>query len=51
MLGPHDLGLIEAERTTINAPPFKLVGLDGSPSRVVVLEGSDLPSDFEVIRG
>ena len=27
MLGPHNLGLIEAERTTINAPPFKLVGL------------------------
>ena len=51
MLVPHNLGLIEAERTTIIALPLKLVGLHGSPSRVVVLEGAGLPRDFEVIRG
>lgn len=47
----HNLGLIEGERTTIIALPLKLVGLDGSPSRVVALEGADLPRDFDVQHG
>lgn len=47
----HNLGLIEGERTTIIALPLKLVGLDGSPARVVALEGADLPREFEVAHG
>lgn len=42
------LGKISAPRAAIIAMPLKLVGLDGSPSRVIALEGVDLPVDFEV---
>ncbi|MFU0507914.1 cyclase family protein [Pseudaminobacter sp. NGMCC 1.201702] len=42
------LGKIAAPRTAIVAMPLKLVGLDGSPARVVALEGVDLPREFEV---
>ena len=42
------LGSIEGERTTIVALPLKLEGLDGSPTRVVAIEGADLPREFEV---
>ena len=44
----HNLGAIERPRCAIIALPLKLVGLDGSPSRVVALEGADLPCDFDV---
>ena len=47
----QNLGLIEGERTTIIALPLKLVGLDGSPSRIVALEGADLPREFDVVHG
>lgn len=42
------LGKISAPRAAIIAMPLKLVGLDGSPSRVIALEGVDLPVDFQV---
>lgn len=44
----HNLGKITTPRTAIIALPLKLEGLDGSPSRVVALEGSDLPREFVV---
>jgi len=44
----HNLGAIEGERTAIMAMPLKLAGLDGSPARVVAIEGVDLPREFEV---
>lgn len=44
----HNLGAIEGERTAIIALSLKLVGLDGSPARIVALEGADLPRDFQV---
>lgn len=44
----HNLGKISGPRTAIMALPLKLEGLDGSPSRVVALEGEDLPREFEV---
>ena len=47
----HNLAAIKGERTAIIALPLKLVGLDGSPARVVALEGADLPRDFEVEHG
>lgn len=42
------LSRISAPRVTIMALPLRLVGLDGSPSRVVALEGADLPAEFDV---
>lgn len=42
------LGLISRPRVTIIALPLKLVGLDGSPSRVVAIEGADLPAEFTI---
>lgn len=47
----RDLAAIKGERTAIIAMPLKLVGLDGSPSRVIALEGADLPREFEVVCG
>ena len=44
----RNLGKISAPRLTIVAFPLHLVGLDGAPSRVVALEGVDLPSEFTV---
>jgi kynurenine formamidase len=46
----HNLPKIEAERCTIIALPLKLVGLDGSPARILAIEGHDMPGDFEVTR-
>lgn len=42
------LGRISAPRVTLIALPLRLVGMDGSPSRVVALEGADLPAEFVV---
>jgi arylformamidase len=42
----HGLAKIRAPRLGIIAFPLKLVGCDGSPARVVAIEGADLPSDF-----
>ncbi len=42
------LGAITAPRTVIIALPLKLTGLDGSPCRVVALEGVDMPREFTV---
>ena len=47
----HNLGAIEGERTAVIAMPLKLAGLDGSPSRVVALEGIDLPREFQLETG
>lgn len=47
----RNLGAIEGDRAAIIAMPLKLVGLDGSPTRVVALEGADLPREFEVDYG
>ncbi|MEM7178857.1 MAG: cyclase family protein [Pseudomonadota bacterium] len=47
----RNLGLIESDRVVIVAMPLKLVGLDGSPSRVIALEGVDLPREFDVQYG
>lgn len=44
----QNLGKISQPRVTILALPLKLVGLDGSPTRVVALEGVDLPAEFTV---
>lgn len=44
----HGLGKIRAPRLAIIAFPLKLVGCDGSPARVVALEGLDLPAEFSV---
>jgi len=44
----HHLPKIKQSRLAIIAFPLKLVGSDGSPSRVVALEGVDLPSEFSV---
>jgi arylformamidase len=44
----HGLGKISRPRTAIIALPLNLVGLDGSPSRVVALDGVDLPAEFTV---
>lgn len=46
----HNLPKIKAERCTIIALPLKLVGLDGSPARILAIEGHDMPGDFEVTR-
>jgi len=40
------LSRITRPRLAIVALPLNLVGLDGSPSRVIALEGHDLPRDF-----
>ena len=47
----RNLAAIKGARTAIIALPLKLVGLDGSPSRVIALEGADLPREFDVERG
>lgn len=44
----HGLGGIRRPRLAIVALPLKLVGLDGSPARVLAIEGLDLPSEFVV---
>ena len=44
----HHLARIRAPRLAIIALPLKLMGCDASPSRVVALEGVDLPSEFKV---
>lgn len=43
-----NLGKIERPRCAIIAMPIKLHGLDGAPSRVIALEGVDLPTEFEM---
>ena len=47
----HNLDAIQDQRVTIIALPLKLVDGDGSPARIVALEGADLPGDFEVHYG
>ena len=44
----QNLGKIKRPRVAILALPLPLVGLDGSPTRVVALEGIDLPAEFSV---
>lgn len=44
----HRLAHITASRFSIVALPLKLVGLDGSPARVVAVQGSDLSQEFMV---
>lgn len=39
---------IRQPRLGIIAFPLRLVGLDGSPARVVAIEGVDLPAEFQV---
>lgn len=39
---------IERPRCAIIATPLKLQGLDGAPSRVIALEGVELPREFTV---
>jgi kynurenine formamidase len=41
-----NLARIEQPRCAIVALPLNLVGLDGSPSRVIALEGVDIPKEF-----
>jgi arylformamidase len=43
-----NLGKIERPRCAIIAMPIKLQGLDGAPSRVIALEGLDLPVEFDM---
>jgi arylformamidase len=43
-----NLAKIERPRCAIVALPLNLVGLDGSPSRVIALDGIDLPREFEL---
>lgn len=45
----HNLHYITQQRLGIIALPLKLVGLDGSPARVIAIEGMSLPEAFEVI--
>lgn len=42
------LGKLRSPRPAIIALPLKLVGCDGSPARVVAIEGADLPSEFKI---
>ena len=44
----HKLAAISRPRCTIVALPLKLAGLDGSPARVLAIEGADLPGEFTV---
>lgn len=44
----HGLAGIRAPRLAVIAFPLKLVGCDGSPARVVALEGVDLPAEFKL---
>jgi arylformamidase len=44
----RNLGKIERPRCAIIALPLPLVGLDGSPTRVIALEGVDLPAEFSI---
>ncbi|MGE0211210.1 MAG: cyclase family protein [Parvibaculaceae bacterium] len=46
----HKLGQITQPRLTILAMPLKLVGLDGSPARVIAIEEANLPDQFDVVR-
>jgi len=46
----HNLPKIAGDRCAIIALPLKLVGLDGSPARILALEGHDLPGTFDVTR-
>ena len=45
----HKLSEITQPRCVIVALPLKLTGLDGSPARVLAIEGVELPSKFEVV--
>lgn len=47
----RNLDAIRDERVAIIALPLKLVDSDGSPARVVALEGIDMPREFEVEYG
>jgi kynurenine formamidase len=42
----HKLAAISRPRCAIVALPLKLAGLDGSPARVLAIEGVDLPGTF-----
>ncbi|MGE0119684.1 MAG: cyclase family protein [Dongiaceae bacterium] len=44
----QNLKKIRRPRLGLLALPLKLVGCDGSPARVVAIEGLDLPTDFSV---
>jgi arylformamidase len=44
----RNLGAIRSERVALLALPLPLVGLDGSPTRVVALEGVEVPRDFTI---
>ncbi len=44
----HNLPALSTPRCTIVALPLKLAGLDGSPARVLALEGVELPGEFIV---
>ncbi len=44
----HNLAAISQPRCAIVALPLKLAGLDGSPARVLAMEGIDLPAEFTI---
>jgi kynurenine formamidase len=44
----QNLNKISNPRLTIIALPLKLVGLDGSPARVIAIENMDLPGEFSI---
>jgi kynurenine formamidase len=44
----HNLNQIAEPRCVIVALPLKLSGLDGSPARVLAIEGVEMPSTFEL---
>lgn len=44
----QNLTKISQPRVTLLALPLPLEGLDGSPTRVIALEGVDLPKEFEI---
>ena len=46
----HNLSSISAPRCAVVALPLKLAALDGSPARVLAIEGLDIPTSFDVTR-
>ena len=44
----QNLGKIRQSRVAIMALPLNLVGLDGSPTRVIAVEGMDMPREFSI---
>lgn len=44
----HNLAAISQPRCAVMALPLKLAGLDGSPARVLALEGIELPGEFTI---